>query len=222
MLIADALLCCRRYLSTFAANSACQLDVLGHDRHTLGVDGAQIRVFEQTDEVGFAGLLKGHDGRTLEAKVGLEVLGNLADEALERQLADQQLRALLVTTDLTQGDGAGPVTMGLLDSSRGRCTLAGRLGRQLLPRGLASGRFTRCLLRSCHRCGLVKLRIDFEREAAGKLYIGWRSDDVASDWSNSSRVCSVNCIQSRGKLFSSPFIYSMDSTYNYVTFLTID
>jgi hypothetical protein len=41
------------------------------------------RVLEQPDEVGLAGLLQRGDGAGLEAQVGLEVLGNLADEALE-------------------------------------------------------------------------------------------------------------------------------------------
>jgi len=52
--------------------------------------------------------LKGANGRTLEAQVGLEVLGDLPDQALEGQLADQQLGGLLVTTDLSQGHGSGP------------------------------------------------------------------------------------------------------------------
>ena len=35
-------------------------------------------------------LLEGDDGRRLEAEVGLEVLRDLADEALERELADEE------------------------------------------------------------------------------------------------------------------------------------
>ena len=38
---------------------------------------------KEADEVGLSGLLKGKDGGSLEAEVGLEVLGDLADEALE-------------------------------------------------------------------------------------------------------------------------------------------
>ena len=45
-------------LSTLATDTAGQLDVLGHDGHTLGVDGAQVGVLEQTDQVGLASLLK--------------------------------------------------------------------------------------------------------------------------------------------------------------------
>ena len=106
-----------RRLCAFAADTTSELDVLGHDGHTLGVDGAQVCVLEETDEVGLASLLKSHDCRALEAKIGLEVLSDLTNQALERQLADEQLGALLVTTDLTKSDGTGPVTMRFLYTS---------------------------------------------------------------------------------------------------------
>ena len=35
-----------------------QLDVLWHDGHTLGVDGAQVGVLKQTNQVSLAGLLQ--------------------------------------------------------------------------------------------------------------------------------------------------------------------
>ena len=76
---------------TLPADAARELDVLGHDRDALGVDGAQVRVLEQADEVRLGRLLQREDGRRLEAQVGLEVLRDLADEALERELADEEL-----------------------------------------------------------------------------------------------------------------------------------
>ena len=100
-------------LRALTADAAGQLHVLGHDGDALGVDGAQVGVLEQANQVGLAGLLQGQDGAALEAQVGLEVLGDLADQALEGQLADQQLRALLVLADLAQGDGARAVAVGL-------------------------------------------------------------------------------------------------------------
>jgi histone H3 len=69
------------------------------------VDGAQVGVLEQGDEVGLDGLLEGTDGGGLEAEVGLEVLGDLTDQTLEGELADEQLSGLLVATDLTESDG---------------------------------------------------------------------------------------------------------------------
>ena len=80
-----------RRLGAFATDTAGELDVLGHDGHTLGVDGAKVGVFEEANKVSFGGFLEGEDGRALEAKVSLEVLGNLTDQALEGQLADEEL-----------------------------------------------------------------------------------------------------------------------------------
>ena len=137
-------------LSAFTTDAAGELDVLGHDGHTLGVDGAQVRVLEQTDQVSLAGLLKSHNSRALEAEVGLEILGDFTDEALEGQLADEKLSRLLVTTDLTKSDGTGAVTMGLLDTTGGRGALAGSLGGQLLARSLSSGRLASGLLGTGH------------------------------------------------------------------------
>lgn len=144
-------------LSTLATDPAGKLDVLGHDGHTLGMDGAQVGVLEESDQVSLAGLLESHDGGALETQVGLEVLGNLPDQTLEWQLADEELGALLVTTDLTESHCPGPVTMGLLHSSGGRGALAGSLGGQLLTWGLAPGRFTCGLLSTSHLCDMNNL-----------------------------------------------------------------
>jgi len=66
-------------LSTFATDPASELDVLWHDGHTLGVNGAKVGVLEQTDQISFAGFLKCHDGRALESQVSLEVLSDFTD-----------------------------------------------------------------------------------------------------------------------------------------------
>ena len=138
------------FLSTLSTDATSELDVLGHDGHTLGVDGAQVGVLEKTNKVGLASLLEGHDGGALEAEISLEVLGDLTDKTLEGQLADQELSGFLVTTDLTESDGSRPVTVGLLDTSGGWCTLASGLGGQLLAGSLSSGRFTGGLLGTSH------------------------------------------------------------------------
>ena len=54
-------------------------DAYGLDGDTLGVDGAEVGILEEGDEVGLDGLLEGTDGRRLEAEIGLEVLGNLTN-----------------------------------------------------------------------------------------------------------------------------------------------
>ena len=55
-----------------------------------------------------------------------------------RQLAQEKLSRLLVTTDLAEGDGAGVVTMGLLEAAGGRRRLAGGLGGEIFAGRLAA------------------------------------------------------------------------------------
>ena len=92
-------------LVALASEAAGELDVLALDGDTLGVDGAEVGVLEEGDEVGLNRLLERTDGGALEAEVGLEVLSDLTDKTLERQLADEELSRLLVATDLTESDG---------------------------------------------------------------------------------------------------------------------
>ena len=137
-------------LRPLATDAASKLDVFWHDGHTLGVDGAQVGVLEESDQVGLAGFLQGHDGRALESQIGLEILSNFTDETLERQLADEELGALLVATDLTEGNCSRPVTMGLLHTAGRWGTLPCGFGGQLLSGCLSTSGFTSGLLRSGH------------------------------------------------------------------------
>ena len=57
-----------------AADATGELDVLGEDGDALGVDGAKVGVLEEADQVRLGGLLKGEDGRGLQAKGRLGVL----------------------------------------------------------------------------------------------------------------------------------------------------
>jgi len=140
----------RRRLRALATDAAGKLDVLGHDGDTLGVDGGKVGILEKTDKVGLGGLLKGKDGRSLETKIGLEILSDLTDKSLEGKLADEELGGLLVTSDLTKSDGSGSVSVGLLDTASGRGALAGGLGGELLAGGLASGGLAGGLLGTGH------------------------------------------------------------------------
>ena len=67
------------------------------------------------------------NGRGLKAQISLEVLSDFADQALEGQLAEQQLSALLVSADFAQSHGSGAKAMGLLHSSGSGASLAGSL-----------------------------------------------------------------------------------------------
>jgi hypothetical protein len=62
----------RHGLSPLPPDSPRQLDVLGHDRHPLCVDGTQVGVLEQTHQVGLRRLLKGEHGVALETQIGLQ------------------------------------------------------------------------------------------------------------------------------------------------------
>lgn len=137
-------------LCSLPTDTTGKLDVFGHDGHSFGVDSAQVGVLEETDQVCFAGLLEGHDCAALESEVSLEVLCDLTDQTLEWQFSDQQFGALLVTTDLSQGDCSRPVTMWFLHTSGSWCTLPGGLCCQLFTRSLSSGRFTGGLLCTSH------------------------------------------------------------------------
>jgi len=126
-------------LSSLSTDPPGELNVLGHDGDPLGVDGAQVGVLKQTNKVGLASLLEGHDGGGLEPEVSLEVLGDLPHQTLEGQLADEELGRLLVSPDLTESHSAGSVSVRLLDSSGGGGRLPGGLSGKLLPRSLSSG-----------------------------------------------------------------------------------
>jgi hypothetical protein len=147
------------------------------DGDTLGVDGAQVGVLKERDEVRLDGLLQSTNGGGLEAEVGLEVLSDLTNlrvlcqrvpierdarrasrnedgsktyQTLEGELADQKLSGLLVTTDLTESDGTGLVAVRLLDTTGGRGGLASGLGGELLTGSLATSGLTGGLLGTSH------------------------------------------------------------------------
>jgi len=96
-------------------------------------------VLEETDQVSLGWASAGHDGRASGNAGRSEVLCDLNGRGRwNGKLADQQLRRLLGTTDFTENDGAGPVTVRLLHSS-----VAGALLRAAF---VAS-----CFLGPCHR-----------------------------------------------------------------------
>jgi histone H3 len=97
-------------LRSLSSESSSELQVLGLDGHSLGVDGGQVGVLEQGDEVSLRSLLEGEDSGALkadesadvlnyaklqatdlESEVGLEVLSDFSDQSLEWELSDQEL-----------------------------------------------------------------------------------------------------------------------------------
>merc|ERR1712072_361520 len=91
-------------LGSLATDPARQLDVLRHDGHPLGVDGAEVGILEEPDEVGLGGLLEGEDGGALESELGVEGAGDLSDESLEGELSEEEVGGLLISSDLSEGD----------------------------------------------------------------------------------------------------------------------
>ena len=55
------------HLSTFSTDTSCQLDVFGHYGDSLGMDGTEISILEETNQISLARLLKRHDSCALEA-----------------------------------------------------------------------------------------------------------------------------------------------------------
>jgi hypothetical protein len=104
-------------------------------KRTFGMDGSQVGVFEERDEIGLGGFLQSHDGGGLEAQVGLErgmsvvygrrgrvyleVLRNLTNKTLEGQLPDEELGRLLVPPDLTKSDRSRAESVRLLHTTSG-------------------------------------------------------------------------------------------------------
>ena len=121
------------------ADSAGELHVLGHDGDSLGVDGAEVGVLEETDHVGLRGLLEGKDGGGLETEVVSELTGDLSDESLEWELSDEELSGLLESADLTESDGSWSESVWLLDSTGGLGLLGGSLVGDVLSWVLGAG-----------------------------------------------------------------------------------
>lgn len=70
-------------------DSLGELEVAGHDGDSFGMDGAEVGVLEQGDEVGLCGLLEGQHCGGLEAQLLLPLVRDFPDHALEGQLADE-------------------------------------------------------------------------------------------------------------------------------------
>ena len=157
-----------KYLRAFTTDAAGEMDVFGHNGDTFGVDGAQVGILKQANQVSLGSFLECHDCRALETEIGLEILGDFANETLERKLgrkvervniinetkeqqkytylAQQKLSGLLKLANFTKSHGARTEYVGLLDAARhGGCRFASGLAGQLLARGLRITRFNECI-----------------------------------------------------------------------------
>ncbi len=84
-----------RCLGALTAEAAGELEVAGHQRDALGVERAEVRVGEEAGDVRLGRLLERGDGGRLPAEALLVSRGELAQEALERRLAEEEVGRLL-------------------------------------------------------------------------------------------------------------------------------
>jgi len=131
-------------------DSAGELHVLWHDGDSLGVDGAEVGVFEETDQVGLGGFLEGEDSGALESEVVLVLSGNFTNESLEWELADEELGTLLESSDFTEGNGTWSESMGFLDTTGGGGLLGSSLVGDVLSWVLGASVLAGGLLCACH------------------------------------------------------------------------
>ena len=141
----------RECSGALTTDSAGELHVLGHDGDSLGVDGAEVGVLEEADHVSLGGLLEGKDGRGLETELVSVLRSDLTDESLEGELSDEELGALLETSDLTESDGTGSEAVGLLDArGSGLGLLGSSLVSDVLSGVLGAGVLASSLLGAGH------------------------------------------------------------------------
>ena len=66
------------------------------------MEGAEVDVLEESDHVGFSGLLEAVEGGGLEPELGVVPSGDLTYKSLERKLLHESLGAFLVP--ISNGD----------------------------------------------------------------------------------------------------------------------
>ena len=140
----------RKCLVTLLTDPPREFHVFRVDRDTLGVNGAEIGILEETGEVVFGTLLKSQDAFRLPAHVGVELHRNLFHKALEGQLAKEKLGRLLVATNLAESDGAGPVAMRLFYACIHRRGLTSGFSGKSLARSFSTRALVSRLLGASH------------------------------------------------------------------------
>ena len=92
-----------------AADAANQLHVCDGDGLLLAVQGCNIGVLHENDNVALCCMLQRLDSTFRPLEVTTDVLRDFLDETGERRLAEQQIFRLLVLADLTEGNSAWAV-----------------------------------------------------------------------------------------------------------------
>ncbi|KAH3671028.1 hypothetical protein OGAPHI_000739 [Ogataea philodendri] len=137
-------------LGSLASESSSELDIFLLDGDSLGVDGTQVGVLKQGDEVSLNGLLQSTDSGGLESQVGLEVLSNFSHQSLERQFSDEQFGRFLESSDFSEGNSTWLISVRLLDTTGSWGGLSGGLGSELLSWSFSTSGLSCGLLSSGH------------------------------------------------------------------------
>jgi len=139
------------HLRSISTDSSCQLNILRHDGDSLCVNGTEVSIFEQSNQVRLGSFLKGENSVALESQVRFVVLGNFSDKSLERSFSDQKISGLLILSDFSESDGSRFESVLLLHSSACRSgRFFGCLAGQLFAGSFSTSRLSCCLLSSCH------------------------------------------------------------------------
>jgi len=143
-------------LRALATETSSQGKIFGLNGDTFSMDGSQVGVLKERNEVSLGGFLQSHYGGGLEAEIRFKVLSDFTDKPLEGKLSDKELSGLLVTPDFTKSDGTRTESVRLLHSSSGSLSsLPGGLGCELFTRSFTSGRFASSLLGASHFTALI-------------------------------------------------------------------
>ena len=136
-----------------APDAPGQVHVLLLHGDASSVDGAEVGVLEQPDNVSFRGFLERVEGLALESQLVIHVCRDASDKPLEAGSGQKHIYTLLVALDLSEGDRARLVTQLALvfDATVGRGTLLDSFARLVdLHRHLGGGLGLRSNLRLRH------------------------------------------------------------------------
>ena len=114
------------------------------------MDGTEVGVLEKTNHISLRGLLESKDSGGLESQVGLEIVGDLSNESLERKFSNEELSGFLELSDLSKSDGTWSESMWSLDSTGLWGLTLGLLVSNVLSWSLGSGVLSSGMLGSCH------------------------------------------------------------------------
>ena len=114
------------------------------------MDGAEVGVLEETNEVSLRSFLESHDGGRLESKVVVEVTGDLSDESLEWELPEEEISGLLVSSDFSEGDGSWSESVWFFDTTSGWGSFSSSFSSKSFLWSFSGGGFSSGLFSSGH------------------------------------------------------------------------